>query len=247
MSIISLSRVNFAYDDHQVLEDLNFTVDEGDYLGIIGPNGSGKTTLLKIILGLLEPVSGEVAIFKTQPKKLKNRWQIGYVPQRISQTDYQFPANVFETVKSGLVAQKGLLHFFNGLDEKIVDQAINQTKITKLRSRLISQLSGGERQRVFIARALVSQPKILILDEPTVGVDIASQEEFYTLLCDLNNKNKITIVLVSHDVDVIAREVKTVLFLNRKLIGYGKAKDLMKENYLEQLYGNQVKFITHHH
>lgn len=245
--LVHLQDVEFRYDAHPILERVNLLVDEGEYLGIIGPNGSGKTTLLKIMLGLFKPSHGKVELLGEPIDQLKDRSQIGYVPQRITQADFTFPATVEEVVRSGRTAKVGLLNFFTADDAKAIDKAMQLAGIKKFRHRLIGQLSGGERQRVFIARALASEPKLLILDEPTVGVDAGAQEDFYTLLCELNSKHNLTIILVSHDIDVIAQEVKTILFLNRKVVGYGSPRELMKEKYLEKLYGSQVKFIVHQH
>ncbi len=245
--LIELNNLTFGYTNHLILDKVSFSVEEGDYLGIIGPNGSGKTTLLKIVLGLLQPRTGTVTLLGSSPKELAERWKIGYVPQRITQADWQFPATVSEVIKTGRTASRGLLSFYRTEDSQAVERAMKITGITKLRDRLINELSGGERQKVFIARALAGQPKVLILDEPTVGVDLGAQQEFYTLLCKLNSEENLTIILVSHDIDVVAQEVKTILFLNKTVVAHGKPKDLLKEKYLEKLYGSQVKFIVHNH
>ncbi len=247
MSIIDVEAINFSYRGQDVLENVTFQVAEGDYLGVVGPNGSGKTTLLKLILGLLTPNSGRIRLFGHAPTLMTARWKTGYVPQRATQEDFQFPATVQEVVQCGRVARRGLGRFLTEGDRRAVSQAMARAGVAAYQHRLLGQLSGGERQRVFIARALAGEPKLLILDEPTVGVDVASQEEFYTLLCELNKKHGLTIMLVSHDIDVIAQEVKTVLFLNRKVIGYGLAAEMMRADYLEKLYGSRVKFLVHRH
>lgn len=245
--IIDIRDLSFNYDEHSILENVSFVVNKGDYLGLIGPNGSGKTTLLKLLLGILKPQKGTISVFGQSPDKLKDRYKIGYVPQRITQADIQFPATVEEIVFSGRTAKAGLFRSFSKKDHAQVNKALELVGISDYRNRLIGELSGGQRQRVFIARALAGEPTVLILDEPTVGVDLASQEAFYTLLCELNTKHKLTIVLVSHDIDVVAQEVKTVLFLNRSVIAYGSPKDLLKEGNLEKMYGEKMKFIVHHH
>lgn len=245
--LLETKNLSFSYGDQPVLEGVNLHVEAGDYVGIIGPNGSGKTTLLRLLLGLLEPTKGKLNILGSTPEKLQQRSAIGYVPQRVAQANYQFPAVVREVVLSGRTARRGLFHNFTQEDEQMAEKALKLTQITHLQDRLMSNLSGGERQRVFIARALAGEPELLILDEPTVGVDLASQETFYSLLCELNNKENLTIILVSHDIDVIAQEVKTLLFLNRKVIAYGSPRSIMKANYLEKLYGRNVQMIEHHH
>jgi len=216
-------------------------------LGIIGPNGGGKTTLIKIILGLLKPDTGSVKIFGEDIKTFKERALIGYLPQRISQSIPQFPATVEEIVRSGRTARVGLFKRFSEQDKIAIEKAMETADVVKHRARLINELSGGERQRVFIARSLAGEPKMLILDEPSVGVDIAAQEKFYTFIEDLNQNHGLAIIFVSHDIDVVAHEVKCLLCLNKSLVCHGLPREFMKEEYLEKLYGKKVKFILHRH
>lgn len=243
---IEVKDVSFSYDGNPVLEDISFTVEEGEYLGIIGPNGGGKTTLFKVILGLIRPQSGEVRIFGEPLESFKQRHLIGYVPQR-SLSDYYFPATVEEIVRSGRTARLGLFRRPSRDDLKAVERVMEITDVAKLRGRLIGQVSGGERQRVFIARALASDPKILILDEPDVGVDVTAQEKFYSFLEDLNSTLGITILLISHDIDVVAHQAKTILCLNRRLVCHGPPRDFITEDYMQKLYGKKVRFILHGH
>jgi len=224
--IIEANNLDFAYGANMVLDNLNFQIKEGDYVGIIGPNGGGKTTLVKILLGLLKPTKGKIRI---------NNMSVGYVPQRVSQTYFQFPVSVREIVATG------------STKEESVNKAMVAAGIENYKNKLLSQLSGGQRQRVFIARALAGNPKILILDEPTVGVDIPSSTKFYEFLRDLNQKQGITILFVTHDVEVIAKEVSSVLCLNKTLVCHGLPKDFIQPEFLEKLYGDKVKFVIHNH
>jgi zinc transport system ATP-binding protein len=246
---ITVDNVSFGYKrGDPVLEDISFSINRGDYLGIIGPNGGGKTTLLKLMLGLLEPTQGKVSVFGQDVYRLKGeRAHIGYVPQRSSQIDINFPATVSEIVASGRTARVGLFSRFGAADRAAIERALDITGMVKYRDTLINSLSGGERQRAFIARALAGEPQVLFLDEPTAGVDVASQEQFYGFLAELNHKHGLTIVLVSHDIDVVNNEVHTLLCVNRKVICFGPAKDLLNERYFEQLYGKQAKFTFHGH
>jgi zinc transport system ATP-binding protein len=244
---IEVEDVDFHYNGNAVLEHVSFTVKSGEYLGIIGPNGGGKTTLLKIILGLLKPHSGSVKIFGQKSEEVDERYRIGYVPQKASQAEFYFPATVEEIVKSGRTARRGLFRRYKEEDYKAVEKAMEIAGIAEHRGRLISKLSGGERQRVFIARTLAGEPKILILDEPAVGVDIASQEKFYSFLTYLNRELGITIIFVSHDVGVIADEVNTVLCLNHRLICHGSPERFIKEEFLEEVYGKKVTSVFHKH
>jgi len=243
---IEVKEVSFSYNGNPILQDISFVVQEGEYLGIIGPNGGGKTTLFKVILGLLKPQTGEVRIFGEPLESFKRRHLIGYVPQR-SLSDYYFPATVEEVVRSGRTARLGLFKRVSKEDAKAIERVMEVTDVGRLRDRLIGQLSGGERQRVFIARALASEPKILILDEPDVGVDINAQEKFYSFLEDLNSNTGITILLISHDIDVVAHQAKTILCLNRRLVCHGSPRDFITEDYMQKLYGKKVRFILHGH
>lgn len=244
---IEVKNIGFAYNGHPILENINFEVKVGEYLGIIGPNGGGKTTLVKIILGLLNPTKGSVKIFGIDNKDFKNRSLIGYVPQRVSQEIFQFPATVEEIIKSGRTARIGVLKKFTKDDLIAVEKAMEISNVLKYRNNLLSDLSGGERQRVFIARALAGEPKILILDEPSVGVDLPTQEKFYSFVEKLNKDYNLTIIFISHDIDVVAHEVKCLLCLNKNLVCHGSPKEFIKEEYLEKLYGKKVKFILHGH
>lgn len=244
---IELNNVGFTYGGVPVLEGVSFVVNKGDYLGIIGPNGGGKTTLIRIILGLLHPTTGRVALFGKDHHDFKEKYRIGYVPQRVTQTDKNFPATVLEVVQSGRIPRLGFFHGFKKKDDEVVERALELSGISKYRDALIGNLSGGERQRVFIARALASEPDVLILDEPTVGVDIGAQKKFYEFLGSLNRDQNLTIVFVSHDVDAVAGEIKTVLCLNRGMVCHGVPEVLLTESILKRLYGDHVTNITHEH
>lgn len=244
---IEFSNVNFSYPHNQVLEDISFVVKEGDYVGLVGGNGSGKTTILRIMLGLLAFDSGNVRLFGEDIRKF-HVWQlIGYVPQHVARGEASFPTMVREVVESGLVSHKKYFLHKQSSDEKLIAWAMDVTEITDLKNRMIGTLSGGERQLVFIARALVSRPKLLVLDEPTTGVDAQSQERFYRLLSALNQRHGMTIMLVSHDLEVVAREVKTVICVNRKLVCHVNSREFIEGDYLKQLYGEDMKYVHHEH
>lgn len=244
---IEFEHINFAYPHNQVLEDISFVVEEGDYVGLVGGNGSGKTTMLRIMLSLLAPGSGSARLFGEDIRKFEDWHLIGYVPQHVSRGEASFPTTVREVIESGLVSRNR--HFFHkrSADEKLIRWAMEVAEINDLEERLIGTLSGGERQLVFIARALVSRPKLLVLDEPTTGVDAQSQDRFYRFLSALNKKHGMTIVLVSHDLEVVAREVKTVICVNRKLVCHVDSRAFIDGNYLQQLYGEDMKYIHHTH
>jgi len=242
---IELNNVSFSYGNNPVIEKLSFTVRKGEYLGIIGPNGGGKTTLIKVILGLLHPTEGAVMLFGKDRHDFKEKHRIGYVPQRVTQTDREFPATVFEVVRTGRIPRLGFFERFTAKDIEIVERAMKTAGIERYRDTLIGNLSGGERQRVYIARALAGEPDVLILDEPTVGVDIGAQKTFYEFLASLNKDHNLTIIFISHDIDAVSQETKTVLCLNHTLVCHGLPRDLLNEHVLERLYGKHTHLVDH--
>lgn len=246
-NIIRINNISYSFDKQQVLRDISFNVHQGDYLGIIGPNGGGKTTLVKIILGLLKPSVGTVEMFGEDIGKYKNWQKIGYIPQKAVNFEVNFPATVREVVSMGLFAKKGLLRFLDSDDQKKVTKVLKLVEMEEFDKRLIGDLSGGEQQRVFIAKALVTEPSLLILDEPTAGIDIKAQEKFYTLLKDLNKKLHITLIMISHEIDVIAHEATEFACINETLFYHGPPKEFFKEDFLSKLYGKGVRFLLHSH
>lgn len=242
--IIELQNISFSYGDDKVLNNLSLEVHKGDYLGVIGPNGGGKTTLIKIMLGLL-PAQGEIRLFGKDIRQFKEWSKIGYVSQRATQIDTSFPITVTEVVSMGRYSLKGIFHFLNAEDKKRVVEALREVEMDGYRNRLIGDLSTGQQQRVFVARALVGEPEVLVLDEPTVGIDSKTQEQFYALLRKLNHEKHITLILVSHDLDVIEREATQLLCINRSLVYCGPVKEFrVHENYSD-FYKESMKI--HHH
>ncbi|MBI4039111.1 metal ABC transporter ATP-binding protein [Candidatus Daviesbacteria bacterium] len=225
-NIIEINNVSFAYGSEEVLENINLQIQKGDYLGIVGPNGGGKTTLLKCILGLLKPTKGTI--------KLLNQDRIGYVPQKVN-FDPNFPSTAKEVVGMGMYGKKGLFKPLTGKDWQAAEEALAKVGMQKFAMRRIGDLSGGQQQRVFIARALVSQPEVIFLDEPTVGVDIETRNQFFTLLEVLNKKLALTLVLITHDMDIILHHgVLEVAFMNKKVLFYGRPADLLKTKFIDK-------------
>lgn len=245
--VIEVSGLSYAISDNRVLEDLSFVINEGDYVGLLGPNGSGKTTLLKLLLGLLAPDSGKISICGAAPEDLKHRVQIGYVPQRASRTDWEFPATVREVVLSGRTPLLKTFQGFSAEDRTFAQQAMEIVDVSALADRTIGELSGGQRQRVFIARALAAQPKLLILDEPTTGVDVTVQHAFYAFLKKLNTEYGITIVLVSHDIDAITHESSSVLCINKTLVCHMPTQEFLDSTHLSELFGHHATHVYHDH
>lgn len=213
-SCISFEDVSFSYRDGAVLEHVNLSIFPGEYVGIVGPNGGGKTTLLKLLLGILPVRKGLMRVDPTM--------RIGYVPQRLSQGVFDFPATVEEVLVNSLP---------RGDHDGAVERALQVTDTIQYRKRLISELSGGERQRVFIARALVLSPRILVLDEPATGVDTPSQDVFYRMIDRLHALSGMTILFVSHDLEIVARETTRCLYVNRTVTSYSCPTDILQHHH----------------
>jgi zinc transport system ATP-binding protein len=242
---VEVSGVNYSVNDARILKDVSFTINAGEYLGIIGPNGGGKTTLIRIMLGLLKPDSGNIKYYGHDLPCFREKHLIGYVPQKASETESRFPATVEEVVRSGRTARVGLFRRFDSADRDAVKKAMETADIARFADKTIGRLSGGERQRVMIARALACEPKILFMDEPTVAIDVTSQEKFYDFVEMLNRDMGLTIIIVSHDIAAVAKKVGTVLCLNQEMVCHGKPAQFMKEQYMEKLYGKKVNLIVH--
>jgi zinc transport system ATP-binding protein len=236
--VISVRHLWAAYDHQPVLEDINLSVKALDFIGIVGPNGGGKTTLFKVILGLLQPMRGEVRIMGEPAEE--GRQHVGYVPQ-LADFDTDFPVRVWDVAQMGRLAQRGLLQRYTEEDEEIVADALRRVDMLDQRDRPLGDLSGGQRQRVIIARALATEPSILLLDEPLASVDPLVSSHIYDLLERLNQT--ITIMLASHDVGAISSHVKTVGCLNRRLFYHGG--DSLTPDMLELAYQCPVDLIAH--
>lgn len=235
-TIIEIHNVSFSYQQETVVKDVSLSIHRGDYLGIIGPNGGGKTTILKLMLGLLEAQQGSVKLFGTDIHQFNDWHKIGYVPQR-TYAEVSFPITVEEAVAMGRYGKLGLFHFPAEYDKTKVFQALSRVDMLDYKKRQIGDLSGGQQQRVLIARALVTEPEVIFLDEPTVGVDTKTQKQFYTLLRMLNKKLDLTLVLVSHELDIVAHEATELGYINRTLDYYGEPTQFLKGDYFHELIG----------
>lgn len=236
--IISIKNLWVRYEQELVLQNINLSVYKGDYIGIIGPNGGGKTTLFKVILGLISPQQGEIKLLG-QPVT-KGRRYIGYVPQ-IMQFDAAFPITVADVVRMGRLGKGKLLQRYGKRDEEVVQRVLEQVGLENSRDRALSELSGGQRQRVYIARALATEPEILLLDEPTANLDENVSATLYELLHKLNKF--VTILIISHDISAISSYVKSVGCLNRKL--HYHSNNQVTSEMLQQTYGSTVQQLVH--
>jgi zinc transport system ATP-binding protein len=226
MTVVA-EHLTFAFNGTTVIDDVSLTVSRGEFLALVGPNGSGKTTLLKLLLGLLIPSSGRVTLFGSDPAGLRDRWRIGYVPQRPALAP-DLPATVSEIVATGRLARRPWGRR-SADDREAVDHALMVVGLTDQRDRRIGELSGGQQQRAFIARALASSPELLILDEPVAGVDAHAQTLFRDALVHHVRSHDGSVLLVSHELGAVANDLDRVLVLKQRIRFDGPPAELMAE------------------
>jgi len=239
LKVVEIDHLTIEYPDVKAIDDVSFTVNQGDFLGIIGPNGAGKSTLFASMLSLNIKYKGTIKFFGTDIRKSKNYLkEIGYVPQKPI-FEKNFPATVNDIVKMGLQKES---------DENKIDEILQQLWIHELSERRIGELSSGQQQRVFIAKALVNNPKVLILDEPVTGIDQQSIDLFYSILKELNSKQNITIIWSSHDLDAVNKLANHVACLNRTLFFHGESDDFFENDELVKQYSEaSMQEHMHHH
>lgn len=240
MPAIDIQNVSFSYGQVPVLQNVNLAVEQGEFLGIVGPNAGGKSTLLKIMLGFLSAPTGSVSIFGESPAQ--QRQLIGYVPQYPA-FSRDFPITVEQAVLLGRLGATKRFGRYSAADREAAQQALYEVEADQLAKRVISALSGGQLQRVMLARALVSEPKILILDEPTANIDMRLESDIFEHLRALNKR--MTIVVVSHDVAFISDYVSRVACLNRTLVCH--STDQIDGQVIQELYGYHVHHVAHQH
>jgi zinc transport system ATP-binding protein len=239
LSVVEIEHLTVQYPDVKALDDVSFTVKKGDFLGIIGPNGAGKSTLFSSMLGLHTKYKGTIKFFGKDIRKSKDYLkEIGYVPQKPI-FEKNFPATVNDVVRMGLRKES---------DANKIDEILQQLWIHELSKKRIGELSGGQQQRVFIAKALVNNPKLLILDEPVTGIDQQSIDLFYSILRELNSKQKITIIWSSHDLDAVNQLANHVACLNRTLFFHGESDEFFENDELVKQYSEaSMQEHMHHH
>ncbi|VGO22965.1 metal ABC transporter ATP-binding protein [Pontiella sulfatireligans] len=235
---IQIKNLDFAYGPVTVLEDACLTIADKEFICMVGPNGGGKTTLLKVMLGLLEPQKGTVSVFGQAPT-LGRKW-IGYLPQYAS-LDPSFPVTALDTVLMGRLGKTRSLGFYSKADHEAARAMLARVGLEKIEKRPLAALSGGQRQRVLIARALVSEPKLLLLDEPTSSLDDYVEKELYELLQELNKD--LTVIVVSHDIAFVSSYVERVVCVNKQVHVHPTSE--IGENIIHDMYGEHVHMVRH--
>ena len=245
--ILELKDVTVNRDAEKVIENANFSVNQGDYVGIVGPNGGGKTTLLNAILNFLPIDSGSISLFGKDITKFSAWGKIAYISQQATSFESQFPLTVRELVSLGCTRKGNIGRRLKQEDWAAVDQSIDFMGLRDVANRRIGQLSGGQKQRVFVAKALARKPDLILLDEPIVGVDSTAQEKFYKKLSDLNIERQTTIMIVTHDLASVFCRMSKVLCVNRRVEVANITNDLDTNMLLKRAYGEHFHFVFHRH
>jgi len=248
LDLVTVEGLSFSYNAAQVLRDVSFRVGSGDYLGIVGPNGSGKSTLVKAVLGLVRPDGGKVTVFGAPPEQFREWHRVGYLPQRLKFFNPAFPATVEEIVRLGLLGGKRFPKRRSAGDDEAVERTLGYMGIAEIRRKLIGELSGGQQQRTLLARALVSEPQLLILDEPTTALDPETRENFYQLLHHINGEHGTTIVLVTHDTWSIGRYASRFLYVDKRIVFDGTFDAFCQSEEMTTFFGEHAQHaICHQH
>lgn len=245
--IIEVRNLQIDRSRASVIKDANFTIYQGDYVGVVGPNGGGKTTLILALLGILPKKKGDIQLFGKDIKAFSNWEKIAYVSQNAINFDPQFPLNVSELVALGRVNRKSLGRKLKQNDWDAVEEALNFMGISNIANKRIGELSGGQKQRVFVAKALVRNPELIFLDEPVTGVDAVTQEKFYKKLSDLNSKKGITVLIVSHDLTAVFCRMSKVMCVNREVNVSEITEDFEPDKLMKETYGEHFHIVFHRH
>ena len=244
MKALNVENLCVKLNSHHIIENITFSIEEGDIVALIGPNGAGKTTLVKALLGLLPYTAGSVLLFGQPWRTANSHARVGYVPQRLD-FDRSCPLTVYELLRFTIPPVYSFPFLKKGPGKKYIDELLKTVGAQKLAGSSVGKLSGGELQRVMIAKAIVNDPKILFLDEPASGVDIEGQERFYDLIKRLNREKGLTVLLISHDLNIVYRFADNVLCMNRKLICSGKPAETLTDEVIKSVYGEMMGAYIH--
>jgi zinc transport system ATP-binding protein len=248
VELVNIDGLWVRYNAAEVLRQVSFRVNSGDYVGIVGPNGSGKSTLIKAALGLVATERGNITLFGAPLESFTGWRRIGYLPQRLRFFNPNFPATVEEIVGLGLLAGRRLPRKLTPEDRKAIRKTLDYMGIIDIRKRIIGELSGGQQQRVLLARAVVGGPELLILDEPTTALDPETRDRFYTLLRDLNRDQGTTVILVTHDTSSIGTYASRFIYVDKEIIFDGTFDDFCHSEEMTNLFGEYAQhLICHRH
>jgi len=244
--IITTQNLSCSYRSRPVLEDVTLSVRRGDYVGIVGPNGSGKSTFIRSLIGLCEASQGSAFIFGVPVERFRQWHRIGYLPQSLQHLPPLFPATVEEIVSLGLVTLKRFPRRITDKDRVKINETLGFLGICDLKAKQVGELSGGQQQRVLLARALVNDPELLILDEPTAALDPETRERFYRLIAELNRDRGVTVLLVTHDSGAIGRHASKMLYLDKRLLFYGSFEEFCISTEMSAMFGEHTQHIICH-
>jgi len=246
VSVVEFRKVTYNASGKIILDNISFSVSEGNFVGIVGQNGSGKTTLVRTMLGLLKQAEGEVKLFGEIPEQFRDWRKVGYIPQKVFAGDSKFPLTAFEAVSLGLLSGKKNPKTILAVDRDKVRATLHALDITSIGDKLVGNLSGGQQQRVMLARALVNDPELLVLDEPTAALDVAAGEAFMKLIRDLNEIRKVTVILVTHDIANIGKYADKMLYIDKKMVFYGTFGDFCISPDAALYFGKYAQHIICH-
>ncbi len=240
LEVLRVENLSFRYNSAEVLSGVNFTMGAGDYVGLVGPNGSGKTTLLKNILHITPPTTGEVFLFGITARSFSQWHKIGFLPQKADSLHPNFPATVKEVVEMGLAVRPVKNR------SELLQRALAKLNIVNLKDRLIGELSGGQKQRVLLARSIVNEPQLLILDEPATALDPESRDNFFSLLDIFNKQDGVAIILVTHDLGSVGSYASKLLYLDRRPLFYGSFDSFCQSESMTSYFGSSSQHIICH-
>lgn len=244
--VLTVKNLSAGYRGTEALKDVSFSVNSGDYIGICGPNGSGKSTMIKVILGLIPPMKGEISLLGTPFESFKDWQRIGYLPQGLQFFNPHFPTTVDEVIRLGRLSGKRFPKRFNRQDSLAVERTMEWMGISHIKGCMIGELSGGLRQRVLLARALVNDPELLVMDEPTTALDPETRESFYKLIYEMNRERKSTVLLVTHDTATIGKYASHLLYLDKQIVFYGSFDDFCNSTEMTGFFGEHGQHLVCH-
>jgi zinc transport system ATP-binding protein len=246
VNVIEVKDLTVRLQETEALSRVNFTIEKGDYIGIVGPNGSGKTTLVRSLLGLLPLESGEVRLLGEKLASFRKWTEVGYLPQKGTAIDPRFPATAREVVASGILVRKPFQLLLSVAEKNEVHEAMKSLNILDIADRRIGKLSGGQQQRVLLARAFSHRPSLLMLDEPAAALDPQTRDSFYATIEHLNREHRVTVLLISHDINTIGQYASKLLYLDRKLVYYGKFDEFCRSAVMADYFGQRTQHVICH-